>query len=63
MKDKEGVRYNLLIYPETHKYIKTMTRLLGMNFTEFINFAICRYRDDHAEEYSKIQGIIEEVKK
>ena len=44
-------RINLAVTPDTKDYVKTMCRLLGMNYTEFINGIIEKHKREYGELY------------
>lgn len=54
-------RINMAFTPENHAFIKFAARYKGMNLTEFVNYMIEVYREDHAEAYKRAQGIAEDL--
>ena len=46
-------RINLAFAPDLYDYIKTMSKMTGQTYTEFINKIMREYMDTHAEQYEK----------
>ena len=46
-------RINLAFAPDMYDYIKTMSKMTGQTYTEFINKIMREYMDTHAEQYEK----------
>lgn len=46
-------RINLAFAPDLYDYIKTMSKMTGQTYTEFINKIMREYMDAHSEQYKK----------
>lgn len=46
-------RINMAFSPELHDYIITMAQVTGQTITQFVNFVLQQYKDDHSELYLK----------
>lgn len=44
-----GKRLNLLLTPENHDFISLMARATGKNMTDYVNYIIEAYRNEHPE--------------
>ena len=44
-------RVNLAFAPEVYDYVKTMSKISGMTYTEFINKILRAHMEDHSEIY------------
>ena len=53
-------RINMAFTSENYLFIKTVARLKGMNLTEFVNYIVEDYREQHAEAYEKAKAVSEE---
>lgn len=47
-------RINMAFTATNHDFIKTMASVLGVTMTQFTNYVIETYRNEHGESYSKI---------
>lgn len=57
----KAVRINMAFTPENHDFIKVMARLKGVTMTEFANYAITQYREEHNELYEQAKAFIEQL--
>lgn len=46
-------RINLAFAPETYDYVKTMSKISGMTYTEFINKILQDHKESHGDLYKK----------
>lgn len=46
-------RINLAFTPDLYDYIRTMAKMTGQTYTEFINKILREYMENHAEQYKK----------
>lgn len=46
-------RINLAFAPDIYDFVKTMSRVRGETMTEFINFVLRQYMDDHGDIYER----------
>lgn len=51
-------RINMAFSPENHEYIKIMSGVTGKTMTEFTNFVVERYREEHPELYEQAKAIL-----
>lgn len=51
-------RINMAFTTENHDFIKTLARVSGKTMTEFTNYVIKQYREEHPELYDKAKDII-----
>ena len=54
-------RINTAFSPENHEYIKVMAKISGKTMTEFINYCIEQYRNEHPELYAQARQIIDSL--
>lgn len=54
----KATRINMAFTPENHEYIKIMARISGQTMTEYANFVIAKYREEHPEIYKEALKII-----
>lgn len=47
-------RINMAFTPANHDFIKTMSKITGMTMSDFTNFVITKYREEHPEQYKKV---------
>lgn len=53
---RKGVRLpriNLAFTPETYDYVKTMSKITGMTYTQFINKILQDHKESHGDIYKK----------
>ncbi len=48
-------RYNVAFAPAIYEYIATMSRVSGMNITEFVNDVLRQHLESHKDIYKKAQ--------
>lgn len=53
-------RINMAFTPENHEFIKIMARISGKSMTEYCNFVIQKYREEHPEIYDQAKAIIDQ---
>lgn len=46
-------RVNLAFAPDIYDYIQTMSRVTGMNMTDFTNYVVRQYMEEHRDLYKK----------
>lgn len=46
-------RINLAFTPEVYTYIKIMSRVRGENLTQFVNYVLQQYKEEHKDVYEK----------
>lgn len=54
----KATRINMAFAPENIEFIKIMSRATGQNMTEFTNFVIEAYRNEHPDIYEKAKAVI-----
>lgn len=54
----KAVRINMAFTPDNYDYIKVMSKIRGESMTEFVNYAIEKYRNDHSELYDLAKALI-----
>lgn len=54
-------RINMAFTPENHKFIKVMSTISGKSLTEFTNYVIDKYREEHPEIYEQAKAIIDQM--
>ena len=54
-------RINMAFTAENYKFIQFTARYKGMNLTQFVNFVIEQYREEHADAYQRALEISEEL--
>ena len=47
-------RINIAFTPDNYDYVKTMSRVTGQNYTEFINKILLEHREAHGELYKQV---------
>ena len=47
--------------PDNHEFIKVMARITGKTMTEFANYCIEQYRNEHPELYEQAKQIIDSL--
>lgn len=57
----KAVRINMAITPENHRFVKVMAQVTGQSMTEFVNFVLERYREEHPEIYGQAKAIIDAI--
>ena len=55
----KATRINMAFTPDNHEFIKTMARISGKTMTEFTNFVIAKYREEHPEIFEQAKAIID----
>lgn len=58
----KAIRINMAFTPENHEFIRIMAGVTGHTMTEFVNFAIEKYREEHKELYKLAKQIKPEAK-
>lgn len=59
-------RINLAFKPSNYEFVKTAATIYGMNLTEFINYVIEEYADNHkdiTEQYNRVLELRKSLKK
>ena len=54
-------RINMAFSTANHEFIKIMASVTGKSMTEFTNFVVEQYRNEHPELYEKAKAIIDEL--
>lgn len=54
-KDVKLPRYNMAFNPDIYDYITTMSRVSGMNRTQFVNDVLRQHLESHKDIYKKAQ--------
>lgn len=49
-------RVNLAFNPSNYDYIKTMSRVQGLNLTQFVNLVIRQHMEEHGEIYRQAKA-------
>ena len=57
----KAIRINMAFTPENHEFIKVMATISGKTMTEFANFIVERYRNEHPEIYEQAKAIIDQL--
>lgn len=57
----KAIRINMAFTPENHQFIKVMAGVTGKTMTEFANFVVEQYRNEHPDIYEKAKAIIDEL--
>lgn len=55
-KGRKGVhlpRLNLAMSPEMHDYVKTMSTISGLTYSEFVEKVLRQHKETHGETYKK----------
>lgn len=60
-KGARAIRINMAFSPQNHQFLKVMARISGKSITEFCNFVIASYREEHGEQYDQARAIIEKL--
>lgn len=47
----KAIRINMAFSAQNHEFIKIMAIATGMTMTDFVNFALNRYMEEHGEQY------------
>lgn len=55
----KAIRINMAFTPENHQFIKVLSKVTGKSMTEFTNFVIEKYREEHPETYQQAKAIID----
>lgn len=55
----KATRINMAFTPDNMEFVKVMARVNGQNMTEFTNFVIEAYRNEHPDIYEKAKAVIE----
>ncbi len=58
----KATRINMAFTPENYEFIRIMSRIHGMNLTQFANLVVERYRKEHPDAYEKAKAIIDSIK-
>lgn len=53
-------RINMAFTPDNHNFIKVMSRIRGESMTEFCNYCIEQYREEHPDIYNRALDVIED---
>lgn len=56
-------RINLAFSAENHDFIQTVSRVRGQNLTQFVNFIIAKYAEEHSDLYEKAKKLLAEAEK
>lgn len=54
-------RVNLAFAPDIYDYVKTMSKITGMTYTEFINKILRDHKAEHEETYKKAVEIRDSI--
>lgn len=54
-------RINVAFSPENYEYIRTMARVRGESYTEFINWLIRTHKDENLDTYKKAHEFIDNM--
>ena len=54
-------RINMPFTPDNYDYIKTMSRITQMTMTQFVNYVLTQYREEHSEVYDQAKALIEKL--
>jgi len=57
----KAARINMSFTPENHEFILFASRYKGMNFTQFVNNIIEKYREEHADAYRQARELSEDL--
>ncbi len=57
----KAIRINMAFTPENHEFIKVLAKISGKTLTEFTNFVIEKYREEHPELFDKAKEIIDQL--
>lgn len=54
-------RINMAFTPENHQYLKVMATITGKTITNYTNFVIEKYREEHPEIYDQAKAILDQL--
>lgn len=57
----KATRINMAFTPANYDYIRVMARVSGKTMTEFTNFMLDKYREEHQEQYNQAKEIIDSL--
>lgn len=58
----KAVRINMAFTPDNHEFVKVMAKISGQTMTEFTNYVIAQYRQEHPEIFEQAKSIIDKMK-
>lgn len=54
-------RINMAFTPANHEFVKVMARVTGKSMTQFANYVIEQYRNEHPELFTQAKAIIDQL--